>query len=103
MFQQCEGRLSQQFLTQTMTFYWTFVDTLVKNLATIAAIVVGVSQFLIRAFNENNGADKLRKFINQTLFLVNSSTSTVYQLVNANVLPTQEEKVTKTNKRRTSK
>ena len=86
-----------------MTFYWTFVDTLVKNLATIAAITVAVVQFTIRAFNENNGADKVRKFINQTLFLVNRSTSVVYQLVNANALPTQEEKVTKTNKRRTSK
>jgi len=86
-----------------MTFYWTFVDTLVKNIATISAIVVGISQFLIRAFNENDGANKVRKFINQTLFLVNSSTSTVYQLVNANVLPTQDVKVTKTNKRTASK
>ena len=86
-----------------MTFYWTFVDTLVKNLATIAAIVVGISQFLIRAFNENDGANKVRKFINQTLFLVNRSTSTVYQLVNANALPIQEVKVTKTNKRTASK
>lgn len=86
-----------------MTFYWTFVDTLVKNIATISAIVVGISQFLIRAFNENDGANKVRKFINQTLFLVNSSTSTVYQLVNANALPTQEVKVTKTNKRTASK
>ncbi len=86
-----------------MTFYWTFVDTLVKNIATIAAIFVGISQFLIRAFNENDGASKVRKFINQTLFLVNSSTSTVYQLVNANALPTQEVKVTKTNKRTASK
>jgi hypothetical protein len=86
-----------------MTFYWTFVDTLVKNVATISAIVVGISQFLIRAFNENDGANKVRKFINQTLFLVNSSTSTVYELVNANALPIEDVKVTKTNKRRTSK
>lgn len=86
-----------------MTFYWTFVDTLVKNVATISAIFVGVSQFLIRAFNENDGANKVRKFINQTLFLVNSSTSTVYQLVNANALPIEDVKVTKNNKRRTSK
>jgi hypothetical protein len=86
-----------------MTFYWTFVDTLVKNVATISAIVVGVSQFLIRAFNENDGANKVRKFINQTLFLVNRSTSTVYELVNANALPIQEVKVTKTNKRTASK
>ena len=82
-----------------MTFYWTFVETLVKNVATISAIIVGVTQFLIRAFNENDGANKVRKFINQTLFLVNSSTSTVYELVNANALPIQEVKVTKTRKR----
>ena len=86
-----------------MTFYWTFVDTLVKNVATISAIFVGVSQFLIRAFNENDGANKVRKFINQTLFLVNSSTSTVYQLVNANALPIEDVKVTKNKKRTASK
>ena len=86
-----------------MTFYWTFVDTLVKNVATIAAIFVGVSQFLIRAFNENDGANKVRKFINQTLFLVNRSTSVVYELVNVNALPIQDVKVTKTNKRTASK
>jgi hypothetical protein len=83
-----------------MTFYWKFVDTLVKNIATIAAIFVGVSQFLIRAFNENDGVNKVRKFINQTLFLVNRSTATMYELVNANALPIQEVKVTKTSKRK---
>jgi hypothetical protein len=35
--------------------------------------------------------------------LVNRSTSTVYELVNANALPIQEVKVTKTNKRTASK
>lgn len=82
-----------------MTFYWKFVDTFVKNIATISAVVVGLSLFLIRAFNNNDGANKVRKFINQTLFLVNRSTSTVYELVNANALPIQEVKVTKTRKR----
>jgi hypothetical protein len=85
-----------------MTFYWKFVDTLVKNLATIAAVIVAVSQFLIRAFNENDGANKVRKFVNQTLFIVNRFTAFVYEVVNANVLPaatTQVVKVTKTRKR----
>jgi hypothetical protein len=85
-----------------MTFYWKFVDTLAYNIATIAAIVVAASQFLIRAFNENDGANKVRKFINQTLFVVNRFTAFVYEVVNANVLPaveTQEVKVTKTRKR----
>jgi hypothetical protein len=54
------SRSSQNFLTQTMTFYWTFIDTLVKNIATISAIFVGVTQFLIRSFNENNGREKVR-------------------------------------------
>jgi len=86
-----------------MTFYSKFVDTLVKNIATISAVIVGVSQFLIRAFNENDGADKVRKFVNQTLRLVNYSTSVVYELVNANALPVpaiQEVKSTKTSKRK---
>ena len=86
-----------------MTFYWKFVDTLVKNIATISAIIVGVSQFLIRAFNENDGATKVRKFVNQTLRLVNHSTSVVYELVNANAVPVptiQEVKATKTSKRK---
>ena len=85
-----------------MTFYWKFVDTLVKNIATISAVVVGVSLFLIRIFNENDGASKVRKFVNQTLFVVNRFTAFVYELVNANVLPTantQAVKVTKTSKR----
>lgn len=82
-----------------MTFYWKFTDTLIKNVATISAVVVGVSLFLIRAFNNNDGANKVRKFINQTLFLVNRSTSAMYELVNANALPIQEVKVTKTRKR----
>jgi membrane-associated PAP2 superfamily phosphatase len=43
-----------------MTFYWKFVDTLVHNIATISAIVVGVIQFFIRSFNENNGREKVR-------------------------------------------
>jgi hypothetical protein len=43
-----------------MTFFWKFVDTFVKNIATISAIVVGVSLFMIRAFNENDGREKVR-------------------------------------------
>jgi len=85
-----------------MTFYWKFVDTFVKNIATISAIIVGVSQFLIRAFNENDGANKVRKFVNQTLRLVNQFTSVMYELVNANTVSVpviQQVKVVKTRKR----
>jgi len=56
----------------TNTFYWTFIETLIYNVATIAAIVVGVSQFLIRAFNDNNGADKTRKVMQTVLRFVDT-------------------------------
>jgi hypothetical protein len=85
-----------------MTFYWKFVETFVRNIATISAVIVAVIQFLIRAYNENDGAGKVRKFVNQTLFVVNRFTAFVYEVVNANVLPaveTQAAKVTKTRKR----
>ena len=50
-----------------MTFYWKFVDTLVYNVATICAIIVGVTQFAIRAFNENNGKEKVRNLTIEVL------------------------------------
>jgi hypothetical protein len=61
------------------TFYWSFIDTLIRNVATIAAIVVGVSQFLIRAYNENNGNEKVRQFVIQTLRVINAFTGKVYE------------------------
>ena len=85
-----------------MSFYWKFVDTLVYNIATISAIIVGLTQFLIRAYKENDGASKVRKGINQSLLFVNKVTSNVYELVNANALPVQDVKVTKTTKRRSA-
>lgn len=56
----------------TNTFYWTFIDTLILNVATIAAIVVGLCQFLIRAYNENNGPEKTRKVIQTVLQFVDT-------------------------------
>jgi hypothetical protein len=55
-----------------MTFYWKFVDTLVHNIATISAIVVGVIQFFIRSFNENNGREKVRVATLQLLKFVDT-------------------------------
>lgn len=52
------------------TFYWTFIDTLIRNVATIAAIVVGIVQFSIRAYKENNGPEKTRKVIQTVLQFV---------------------------------
>ena len=54
------------------TFYWTFIDTLIHNVATIAAIVVGVCQFLIRAWNENNCNEKARKVMQTLLAFVDT-------------------------------
>ena len=56
----------------TNKFYWTFIDTLILNVATIAAIVVGVCQFLIRAWNENNGTQKTRKVIQTVLAFIDT-------------------------------
>ena len=52
-------------------FVSKFYQTLVFNVATICAIVVGLSQFLIRAYNDNNGNEKIRKVTIRVLFFVN--------------------------------
>ena len=44
-----------------------FYQTLVFNVATIAAIVVAIVQFAIRAYNENNGNEKIRKVMQTVL------------------------------------
>ena len=44
-----------------------FIQTLVFNVATIAAIVVAIVQFSIRAWKENNGNEKVRVVINNIL------------------------------------
>ena len=67
------------------TFFWTFIDTLIYNIATIAAIVVGLSQFLIRAWNENNCSEKVRQFLIQTLRLINASIALIYENLNHEV------------------
>jgi len=59
-----------------------FYQTLVLNIATIAAIVVGLYQFAVRAYNENSGNEKVRKFLIQTLRFVNTLTATLYANLN---------------------
>ena len=81
-----------------MTFYWKFVDTLAYNVATICAVIVGVSQFLIRSFNQNDGASKVRKIINQTLNLTNQFTAFVDTQINKDT-----QVVVKKTQRRASK
>ena len=53
-------------------FAHKFIQTLMYNLATIAAIVIGVCQFLIRAWNENNGTQKTRKVIQTVLAFIDT-------------------------------
>lgn len=49
-----------------------FIQTLVFNVATIAAIVVGLVQFGIRAYKENNGNEKVRKVMQTLLAFVDA-------------------------------
>lgn len=44
-------------------YYQNFFKTLVLNIATISAIIVGVVSFAVRSFNENQGSEKVRGFI----------------------------------------
>ena len=53
-------------------FAYKFTQTLMFNVATIAAIVVAVCQFLIRAYNDNNGNEKVRKMIQTLLAFVDT-------------------------------
>ena len=50
-----------------------FIQTLVFNVATIAAIVVGIVQFAVRAYNENNGNEKVRKVMQTVLMFINTN------------------------------
>ena len=40
-----------------------FYQTLIFNVATISAIVVGIIQFAVRSYKENNGTERIRKMI----------------------------------------
>lgn len=64
--------LPQNIMKHANSFYWTFIDTLIMNVATIAAIVVGLCQFLIRSYNENNGPEKTRKVMQTVLQFVDT-------------------------------
>lgn len=49
-----------------------FYQTLIFNVATIAAIVVGIVQFAVRAYKDNNGPEKTRKVIQTVLAFVDT-------------------------------
>jgi hypothetical protein len=62
-----------------------FYQTLVFNVATIAAIVVGLYQFAVRAFNENDGAEKTRKVIQTVLQFVDIIVTHLQVIVDTDV------------------
>ena len=62
-----------------------FYQTLVFNVATIAAIVVGIVKFGIRAYNENNGNEKVRKVIQTVLKFVDTIVGQLLPLVDTDV------------------
>lgn len=62
-----------------------FYQTLVINVATIAAIVVGLYQFAVRAYNENNGNEKVRKVIQTVLKFVDTIVGQLLPLVDTDV------------------
>ena len=53
-------------------FVTKFYQTLILNVATITAIVVGIVQFLVRAYKENNGPEKTRKVMQTVLQFVDT-------------------------------
>jgi hypothetical protein len=62
-----------------------FYQTLVFNVATIAAIVVGLYQFAVRAFNENDGAESIRKVIQTVLQFVDIIVTHLQVIVDTDV------------------
>ena len=59
--------------TKTMKLFASkFIQTLILNIATIAAIVAGLYQFAVRAYNDNNGAEKTRKVMQTVLAFVDT-------------------------------
>lgn len=62
-----------------------FYQTLVFNVATLAAIVVGIVQFAVRSFNENNGKERVRKVTQTVLRFVDTIVGQLLVLVNTDV------------------
>ena len=55
-----------------------FYQTLIFNIATISAIVVGTYQFLIRAYNDQEGNEKVRRVVVTVLRYINTLTGQIY-------------------------
>jgi hypothetical protein len=66
-------------------FVTKFYQTLILNVATIAAIVVGIVQFAVRAYKENNGTEKTRKVIQTVLVFVDTIVTQLQVVVDTDV------------------
>lgn len=62
-----------------------FYQTLVLNIATISAIVVGTVQFLVRAYKDNNGPEKTRKAIQTVLQFVDNIVEQLQAQINTDM------------------
>jgi hypothetical protein len=62
-----------------------FTQTLMFNVATIAAIVVGIVQFAVRAYNENDGNEKVRKVMQTVLQFVDTIVTKLQVVVDSDV------------------
>ena len=79
-------------------FVTKFYQTLILNVATIAAIVVGIVQFAVRAYKENNGPEKVRKVMQTVLQFVDTIVTQLQVVVDTDV--PVEKVAQKTTKRR---
>jgi len=62
-----------------------FYQTLIFNVATISAIVVGIVQFAVRSFKDNNGPQKTREVIQTVLQFVDSIVSQLQAQIDSDV------------------
>ena len=66
-------------------FVTKFYQTLILNVATIAAIVVGIVQFAVRAYKENNGPEKVRRVMQNVLKFVDTIVGNLQYQLNTGV------------------
>ena len=66
-------------------FVSKFYQTLILNVATISAIVVGIIQFSVRSYQENNGTEKIRKVTLNVLAFIDKIVKQLQQELNTDV------------------
>ena len=66
-------------------FVSKFYQTLILNVATISAIIVGIIQFAVRSYQENNGTEKLRKVTLTVLAFIDKIVKQLQQELNTDV------------------